>query len=167
MLALQPFWSQATVLFSGFEWNSLFLPLLWFSVIILSLIIESQTADLISVWFAPSALVAMILAFFDVSFGIQLLVFAALTVIGLILAFTVIRPAMKKKDTVVKTNADALAGKNAVVEEDIDNAVPTGVVKVNGQLWTARMEDPTHTAIKGDWIIIVRVEGSKLICRPQ
>ncbi len=165
MLAFQPFWTQATVLFSEFEWNSLFLPLVWFSVIVLSLIVESQSADLISVWFAPSAFVAMILAFFNVSFRIQLLVFAVLTVIGLILAFTVIRPAIKKKNLIVKTNADALADQTAVVEEDIDNAIPTGVVKVNGQLWTARMEDPAQTAAKGDWIVIVRVEGSKLICR--
>ena len=167
MLALQTLLPQAAVLFAEFEWNSLFLPLLWFSVILLSLIIESQTADLISIWFAPGAFVAMILAFFDVSFIIQISVFAALAVIGLILAFTVIRPAMKKREVVLKTNADALTERTAVVEEDIDNSVPTGVVKVNGQLWTARMDDPSQTAVKGDWIVIVRVEGSKLICRPK
>ncbi len=167
MLAFQTLLPQAAVLFAEFEWNSLFLPLLWFSVILLSLIIESQTADMVSIWFAPGAFVAMILAFLDVSFIIQLLVFAVLTVIGLVLAFTVIRPAMKKKNVILKTNADALTERTAIVEEDIDNAIPTGVVKVNGQLWTARMEDPAHTAAKGDWIVIVRVEGSKLICRPK
>ena len=29
------------------------------------------------------------------------------------------------------------------------------------------MEDPAATAVKGDWVEIVRVEGSKLICRSK
>lgn len=167
MLAFQRLIPQAAVLFAEFEWNSLFLPLLWLSVIVLTLIIESQTADLVSIWFAPGAFVAMILSCLDANIHVQLIVFVVVSVLGLILAFTVIRPAMKKRETVLKTNADALAEKVAIVEEDIDNSVPKGVVKVNGQLWTARMEDPALTAVRGDWIVIVRVEGSKLICRPK
>ena len=60
-----------------------------------------------------------------------------------------------------------MAGKLALVEEDVNNAIPTGVAKINGQLWTARMEDPAATAKKGEWVEIVRVEGAKLICRPK
>ena len=166
MLAFNHLVPQVAALFAEFDWNSLYLPLIWFSVILLSLIVESQTADLVSIWFAPGAFVAMILAFCDVHVIIQLAVFAGLTVIGLILAFTVVRPAMKRRNTVLKTNADAMAEKTALVEEDIDNANSSGAVKVNGQLWTARMEDPTLTAAKGDWVVIVRVEGAKVICRP-
>jgi membrane protein implicated in regulation of membrane protease activity len=158
---------QAAALFAEFEWGSLFLPLLWFSVVILTLVIESQTADLVSIWFAPGAFVAMILAFFDVHIAIQLAVFVGLTVLGLILAFTVIRPRMSKHNKVEKTNADALSGKLAIVEEDIQNNAARGAVKINGQLWTARMEDPADTPVKGDWVEIVRVEGAKLICRPK
>jgi membrane protein implicated in regulation of membrane protease activity len=54
-----------------------------------------------------------------------------------------------------------------MVEEDVNNAIPTGVAKINGQLWTARMENPDDTASQGEWVEIVRVEGSKLICRPK
>ena len=154
-------------LLAAFDWRSLLLPLLWFAVILLTLVIESQTADLVSIWFAPGAFVAMILAFCDVHIAIQLAVFVALTVIGLILTFSVIRPRVKAKVGTVKTNADALAGKLALVEEDIDNAAACGVAKINGQLWTARMEDPADKPAKGDWVEIVRVEGSKLICKPK
>ena len=98
------FTSYAATLLAEFEWNSLILPLIWFSVIVLSLIVESQTADLVSIWFAPGAFVAMILAFCDVNLPIQMGVFLGLTVIGLILAFTVIRPRMIAKHKVEKTN---------------------------------------------------------------
>ncbi len=167
MLAYLNFAPQAAVLFADFEWNSLLLPLIWFSVIVLTLIVESQTADLVSIWFAPGAFVAMILAFCDVNLPIQLAVFVGLAIIGLILTFTVIRPRMKAKQKVEKTNAAALEGKLALVEEDVNNVLAKGVVKINGQLWTARMADNNLTAKQGDWVEIVRVEGSKLICKPQ
>ena len=159
--------SQASTLFATFEWKSLLLPLLWFALILLTLVVESQTADLVSIWFAPGAFVAMILAFCDVHIAIQLAVFVVLTVLGLILTFTVIRPRVRAKNRVEKTNADAMAGKLALVEEDIDNSQPTGVAKINGQLWTARMEDPADKPVKGEWVEIIRVEGSKLICKPK
>jgi membrane protein implicated in regulation of membrane protease activity len=166
MIAYPIFTSLAVTLFGIFEWNSLLLPLIWFTVIVLTLIVESQTADLVSIWFAPGAFVAMILAFCDVNLPIQLGVFVGLTIIGLILTFTVIRPRMKAKQKVEKTNVAALEGQLALVEEDVNNATAKGVAKINGQLWTARMEDANLAAKKGDWVEIVRVEGTKLICRP-
>ena len=158
---------QAAALFLDFEWGSLGLPLLWFGIIVLTLIAEGQTADLVAIWFAPGAFTSLILSFCNVQFWVQFAVFIGITVMGLILSFAWIRPMMKKRNKIEKTNADALAGKLAIVEEDVNNAIPTGVDKINGQLWTARMEDPTHTAVKGEWIEIVRVEGAKLICRPK
>ena len=161
------FLENAALMLSEVDWTSFLIPLAWFGVIILTLVVESQTADLISIWFAPGAFAALILSFFEVEFWVQLAVFIGLTVVGMILSFALIRPMMKKRNRVEKTNADALAGKLALVEEDIDNGIPTGVAKINGQLWSARMEDPTETAAKGVWVEIVRVEGSKLICRPK
>jgi membrane protein implicated in regulation of membrane protease activity len=154
-------------MFLAFEWSSMTLPLLWFGIIVATLIVESQTADLVAIWFAPSAFVALILSFFQVQFWVQFGVFVGLTLIGLLLSFTIFRPMMKKREKTVKTNVDAMAGKLALVEEDVNHAIPTGVAKINGQLWTARMEDPAATAKKGEWVEIVRVEGAKLICRPK
>ena len=152
---------------AGISWGELLLPAIWFSVILLTVVIESQTADLVSIWFAPGAFVAMILAFCDVRIGIQLAVFVGVTILGLILAFTLIRPRMRSRNKVEKTNAEAMEGKLALVEEDIDNAIPTGVVKINGQLWTARTENPADKPAKGDWVEVVRVEGAKIICKPH
>lgn len=166
MLVSQALFMQAVILLVEFEWNSLLLPLLWFSVVVLTLVVESQTADLVSIWFAPGAFIAMILAFCDVNIPIQLAVFVGVTIIGLILTFTVIRPRMRANQKIEKTNAAAMEGKLALVEEDVDNTLAKGVAKINGQLWTVRMENPHDKPIKGDWVEIVRVEGAKLICRP-
>lgn len=160
------FLPQFSALFAEFEWDFLMIPLLWVGIFVLTIIIESQTADLVAIWFVPSALIALILSFLKVQFWVQFGVFVGVTVLGLILSFAWIRPMMKRRNKVEKTNADALAGKQAHVEEDIRNDAPSGVVKINGQLWTARMEDPATTAAKGGWVVIVRVEGAKLICRP-
>ena len=161
------FLPQAVTQVAESPWISIGLPLIWFGIIVLTVIVESQTADLVAIWFAPSAFVAMILSFFKVQFWVQFGVFVVLTLIGLILSFTVIRPMMKTRDKIEKTNADAMAGKSALVEEDIDNNNSSGVAKINGQLWTARMEDSADTAAKGEWVEVIRVEGSKLICRPK
>jgi membrane protein implicated in regulation of membrane protease activity len=156
---------NTALMLAGIEWSNILIPLSWFAVIVLTIMVENQTADLISIWFAPGALVSLILSFCGVELWVQLVVFIGVTVAGMVLSFAVLRPMMRKRRRIVLTNADALAGRTVQVLEDVNNAIPTGVIKVNGQLWTARMEDPYHTASKGEWVIIVRVEGSKVICR--
>ncbi len=149
----------------GFDWGSLALPALWFGVLVIAVLVESATTDLVAIWFAPGAFVSMILAFLKVSFPIQLSVCVGSAVLCLILTRTVFKKIFNKKVKIEKMNAAALPGKLALVEEDINNATATGVAKINGQLWTARMDDPNDHPVKGDWVEIIRVEGSKLICK--
>ena len=140
---------------------------LWLAVCIAALIIESQTADLVSIWFAPGAFVSMLLAFFDVPVLIQLIVFALLTITGLTLTFIFFRPRLKKSMKDEKLDVHSLEGREAMVVEDVDNAAAQGAVKINGQLWTVIMEDPNDKPVKGDWVLIKKVAGSKLICIPR
>lgn len=158
---------QLAVALSTFDWSSLGLPLLWFGVVILAFVVEGITAEMVAIWFAPGAFVSMILAFFEVPFTVQLSVFVIITVIGLILTFAVFKPLRKKHKPIEKTNADALTGQIAMVEEEVNNLAATGVVRVNGQLWTARMTNDNDIPQKGDWIEIVEVAGTKLICKPK
>ena len=39
----------------------------------------------------------------------------------------------------IKTNAESLIGKQAIVTEEVDNLMAAGTVSVDGQEWTARM----------------------------
>lgn len=141
------------------------LALVWLGVIVLSLIIEASTTDLVSCWFAPGALVAMILAVFRVHIVIQIVVCLVISITLMILAKTVFKKYFHKRPEVVDTSVSALNGRSALVEEDINNQLDTGVVKINGQLWRARMEDDTQTAPKGSHVQIVSINGTTLICK--
>ncbi|MBQ8004927.1 MAG: NfeD family protein, partial [Clostridia bacterium] len=94
---------------------------------------------------------------------IQVLVFTILSVVMLSLSKTIFQKYIRKKP-IVKTNTDALLGKNAVVIEDINNLHGQGAVKINSQTWSARSEDPSITIKKGSIVEITKVEGVKLIC---
>lgn len=63
----------------------------------------------------------------------------------------------------VKTNAESLIGKKAVVEEEIDNLKPTGLVNVKGQEWTARSTNDDVVIPKGKVVFICAISGVKLI----
>ncbi len=148
-----------------FNLSTLWPALVWLGIAILALIVEAETADMGAICFMPGAVVAMVLAVLRVDPVIQIVVCIVMSITLLVLAKTVLKKYVKKKHKVVKTNADAMEGKNATVEEDIDNSCDAGVVKINGQLWSARMESDSETAAKGEHVTVVRVQGAKLICR--
>ncbi len=137
--------------------------LLWLGVAALTLIVESVTADLVSVWFTPGAVVAMILAIWVDLFWLQLLIFLAFSITLLILMRTHFKrhPILVKKEPM---NAEAVLGARGVVLEQIDNLHGTGAVKVKGLTWSARSSN--DEVIPADAIVLIeRIDGVKLICR--
>ena len=137
----------------------------WLGVIVLAIIAEASTVNLISIWFVPSACIAMILALCNVSLWIQLAVF--FTTFLLLMIF--IKPLCKKWLGVkpVATNADTLIGLDAVVSEPINNLEAKGQVKVRGQVWSARSADETAAYTEGEIVRVIRIEGVKLICEKK
>ena len=135
----------------------------WLAVTVASLIVEALTAGLLTIWFVPSALISMILAFCGVPTYLQTVVFFGLSIILLIFSRTI-----WKKYTTIKpvesTNADALIGQIGVVTETIDNINSMGSVKVNGQYWSARSYDGTEI-LEDARVEILSIEGVKLICK--
>jgi len=139
--------------------------LMWAVFFIGALLIESQTAELIAVWFVPGALVSLVLATLGVEVWIQWVVFAALSAVLLALALTIFRKKLLKNHGKGKTDIDLLIGKTAVVIEKIDNAAMTGAVKVDGKIWSAKMSDDCEYAEIGEYVEIEAISGVKLICR--
>lgn len=80
----------------------------------------------------------------------------------------VTRPIVKKKLTVKvePTNADRCIGLIATVIEDINNIDGTGLVKVDGKIWTARSSDSSIIE-KGTKVIIEKIDGVKLIVKKE
>jgi membrane protein implicated in regulation of membrane protease activity len=137
----------------------------WLSVIVLAIIAEASTVSLVSIWFVPSACIAMILALCNVPIWIQLIVFF----VTFVLLMIFIKPLIKKCFGVklVATNADSVIGLEAVVLEPISNLDAKGQVKVRGQVWSARSAEDSVTYAAGEIVRVLSIEGVKLICEKK
>ena len=139
----------------------------WAVICVLTLIVESQTAELVAIWFFPGALVSLILSLCSVKIWIQVLVFVVLSALFTVLGFLFFRKMLLKNVGKTKTDTDLLIGQRARVEEDISNPEMQGAVKIDGKVWSARMEDDSETAVAGEFVTVVAISGVKLICKRQ
>ncbi len=63
--------------------------------------------------------------------------------------------------SLLRTNVDALVGRETVAKTDID-PLDGGVVKLGGELWLAKTEDPKIIK-EGSKVRVIRIEGVSLI----
>lgn len=137
--------------------------IIWLVVAVILFILESVTVQLVCIWFAVGALVAMLAAAFGASTGVQLLLFLA-TSIAVLLMW---RPFLKKRFTPKRTatNADAVVGQDGLVIEEIDNTLQTGRISANGLDWTARSADGSIIKERKK-VKVIQIDGVKLIVEP-
>lgn len=136
----------------------------WAIALVVLLIIEGATAQLVTIWFAAGALAALIATFCGAKLWLQITLF--IVVSGVTLAAT--RP-LVKKITHAKAqplNADRCIGETAVVTETIDNISGKGAVKVGGIVWTARSEGG-EIIEEGKNVVIEKIEGVKVIVKEK
>ena len=133
--------------------------ILWLVLMILFLMMESQTVTMVSLWFGAGALAALITALCGGEFWLQIVIFFAVSIALL----ASLRPLARKYFTpkITKTNVDSVIGSEGLVTADIDNITALGQVKLGGMEWTARSTSgapiPTGTLIKVD-----KIEGVKV-----
>ncbi|MBQ3393058.1 MAG: NfeD family protein [Lachnospiraceae bacterium] len=133
---------------------------IWVIIIVALLVVEFATAALTTIWFAGGALAGLILALIGAPIWLQAAAFAALSVVLLVLT----RPlAARIRGKTVRTNADRMIGKEAVVIERIDNVRGTGAVRVEGQEWTARSVNPGHIIEENEIVMVRSISGVKLM----
>ena len=140
-----------------------YMPYIWAAILLIAIVVETQTADMVTIWFMPSALISMILAMLKVDIWLQCALFVVLTTVMLILSKTIFRSVFQKKAP-EQTNVEALIGRKAVVLEQIDNAKSVGSAKINGLVWSARAENESDVFVPGDIVIVKAISGVKLIC---
>lgn len=140
----------------GFE---LSYPYIWIALAVVFAVIEAFTLGLTTIWFAAGALIAMVAAIIGLSFTWQILIF----LIGSFVIIYFTRPLAVKhlKVGTAKTNIHSLIGEIGIVIEDI-RPLETGVVKVAGQVWTAKSNSKTIIE-RNTRIRILQIEGVKLI----
>ncbi len=133
---------------------------IWIAAVVVLLIIEVATTQLVTIWFAVGALAGLVACIADLQLAWQCVAFIAVSA----LALAVTRPFVKRfaKKDFNPTNADRCIGETALVTEDIDNKNEKGAAKVNGIEWTARSLDGSPIE-KGRSVKIEKIDGVKLI----
>lgn len=137
----------------------------WLILLIVCIGIEVATMGLTTIWFAGGALVAIFAAVVGAPIWLQAVLFI---VVSLVLLFFTRPIAVKyfNKDR-VKTNVESMVGRQAIVVSEIDNLQGIGQVTVGGQEWSARSADEKVRIAVGAVVIVVAINGVKLIVREQ
>lgn len=139
-----------------FTWGPI---IAWVVILIVLILFEALTAQMVCLWFIIGTVPALILAACKVPVFVQILVFIGVSVIALL----VTRPFLKKFSgkAFEKTNVDAMIGATGVVTKAIGTD-QMGEVSVQYQIWNAISKD--NSAIPVDKkIIVLEVKGNKLI----
>lgn len=136
-----------------------FMSFVWLGVTILASIIEAVVPALVSIWFVPGGLAALIVSMCGGPLWLQVLLFLLLSALAIF--FT--RPlARKMQEGQTSTNADMALGQDGVVTQEINNLLGVGRVTVRGNSWAARSADHTPIPV-GKTVTVERIEGVKLI----
>lgn len=126
-------------------------------------IIEIFTVGFLIFWLGIGSLIAMAMSFFTDSIIAQTAVFVVSS--GLLIFAT--KPLVKKfsKKDSVPTNVYSIVGKKAVVIEDIDWMAGTGLIKAEGEVWSAKTKEQINIP-KGTEVEIENIEGVKAFVKP-
>lgn len=135
----------------------------WLITLIGFALIEVFSLSLISLWFVIGALTALILALLGVTQTIQIIVFLAVSVICLLLFLFVGKPRLNKTiNATEKTNADRIIDQEGLVIETINPLENTGLIRVRGQIWSARTYH--DQVIEKDSLVLVKeIKGVKAV----
>jgi membrane protein implicated in regulation of membrane protease activity len=145
------------------DWILGHMAIIWIILAVVFAVIEGFTFGMVTIWFTIGAVVSAIVAMAGGPPAVQIIVFFAVSIILLI--FT--RPILVKHLKIgrEKNNIELIEGKIGLVTETIE-PFKSGLVKVNGVVWTAVGDDQGFAAESGSEVKIKRVEGVKLIVEP-
>jgi membrane protein implicated in regulation of membrane protease activity len=133
-------------------------PVIWLIAAVLLAIAELFTLDFVLIMLASGAFAAAAAGLVFPQPVVQLAVFAVVSVLGL----ATVRPAVKRRlhrgaDPAVM-GIEALEGVEATVIEQV--AEGRGMVKIGGEMWSARPYDSTQVIEAGAQVRVVEVKGA-------
>jgi membrane protein implicated in regulation of membrane protease activity len=138
--------------------------LLWLAAALTAGLIEVVSLDFFFIMIAGGALVAAAAAALDVPVPLQVIIFSVSS--GALLLGA--RPPLKRwaQRTPSETmNAGALVGRSAQVLETVTEKA--GLVKLHGEVWTARAA-PGHGQLEvGSAVHVVRIDGATAVVAPE
>ncbi|GAA1480262.1 NfeD family protein [Gordonia sinesedis] len=135
--------------------------LLWLAAVIVLLIAEMFSGELVLTMLAGGALAAAGVDFLlGAPLWVDVLVFAGTSTLLLTLVRPIARRHMLTRPALL-TNTEALEGKQALVTERVDEH--DGRVKIDGDLWSARTMDAGTVIEPGTHVTVVEIDGATAI----
>lgn len=137
----------------------------WVGAALLLGLIEITTLDFVFIMFAGGALAAAGANAAGQPLWVQVVAF---TVTSTVLLLTV-RPPLKRMlsqgGPETLTNAEAHVGRTASVVEEVTEV--SGLVKLMGEVWTARAAEGSPPLAEGSTVQVVRIDGATAVVAPK
>lgn len=134
--------------------------LLWIALAVVLAIAEAFTGTLVLIMFAAGGVAAAIAAAFGLNVAGQAVIFTVVSALSLVALRPIIRkhmlPAIAGADETI--GVKALEGAPGVVLEEVTGE--SGLVRVEGEMWTARVFDATQVIEPGERIRVIEVRGT-------
>ena len=135
---------------------------IWLIIAGVCFIVEMATVGFFIFWFGVGALFSMIVSIFiPESIPIQCAVFVITSVILLFLTKPLVNK-FTKKDKKIDTNSYSIIGKTGIVTQDINPIHSVGLVKVSGEVWSAKTTDGSIIE-KGSEVKVIKIDGVKVV----
>ena len=141
------------------NWDSI----VWLVLMVVFLVAEGSSVQVVSLWFAAGSLVAMVVSLFHGPIWLEVLIFALVSLILLALLRPIVQKFIHPKLT--PTNVDSVIGACGRVTAAIDNVSATGQVKLGAMEWTARSTS-CRPIPEGTLVQVDRIEGVKVFVSP-
>jgi membrane protein implicated in regulation of membrane protease activity len=109
--------------------------------------------------FAGGCFAAAIFSLAGAGTAVSIVVFAVITA----LLFMFVRPVARRhlhQPAELRTGTAALIGRSGVVLERIANDEGVGVVKIDGEVWTARAYDEDEVIEAGSRVQVIQIRGA-------
>ena len=133
---------------------------LWIIFLVVFIIIEASTVNLVTIWFAIGSVGALVASSLGAEPIWQIITFLCVSALALIIARPIIKKHIKTK--AVPTNADRVIGEVGIVTEEINQEKFAGQVSVAGREWSAVTNDNSPLCV-GTRVKVKEISGGKLI----
>jgi membrane protein implicated in regulation of membrane protease activity len=134
---------------------------IWLAAAILLALVEVLSVDLIFLMLAGGALAAAVAAGLGAPVWAQVVTFGVVSTVLLVAVRPWALRAVRRSMPESATNVAAHVGRTAVVLLDV--TAHAGRIKLTGEVWTARADDPNAVFSAGTLVRVVRIEGATAV----
>ncbi|MDN4615333.1 NfeD family protein [Leifsonia sp. F6_8S_P_1B] len=141
----------------------------WLVLILIFVVIEMLTLDLVFLMIAVGSVGGLVSGAFGAPWWLQLLIAAALSIVLVFFIRPPLLRVLRRGGDPAKSNVAALIGMGGIVVSTVSRT--TGQVKLAiGETWTSRLAQP-HTGpdelVPGEHVVVVSIEGATAVVAPS